>query len=448
MTWPHWPHSPTLSRESGTYPQLITRWRIFERFPEPPPQQTSMVEEDLRFTGATNSGWACMARDPQTAVAEHPGTFPDWPGKLPWVKMELKAKSPLFVMLNKGAPLLTESSINYSILIWFTDSIQWWCQPDEDQSSVSFWLKILSRRRAPDDQPGALGLRWSMFHVALWRELAPCSYHWQLACWGHATWNAYSRADWSGWEVTQNSFEVWEAPRRCSKRARIGPLYEQAEVSQIVGDPWIPTQRSGALIVRPWMGSTWNWDPWEAWAAVNRCECCCSFYRQIPIQPGHRGGVRRTQEMLCHGWWLVIPLAWSQQFIITTVDQHWSLTFWGGSFMWQLSTSLWKMTSMDLSSPMRYDAIHSAFEVVKAVHVWSGAKFDQKKLQLSASRSWFWERRMTFSFFVCWCDWKAELIDEIEAIVSSQVLSPGQAEILRGLGRPQNWPSYFPTKRI
>ena len=89
------------------------------------------------------------------------------------------------------------------------------------------------------------------------------------------------------------------------------------------------------------------------------------------------------------------------------------------------------------------DTVRSAFEVAQAVHFWLGARFDQKKLQIARAPTIL---GVTYDL-VSFCllikeDRRIELIDEIEAILSSKMLSPGQAGKLRGklmFGASQLW---------
>ena len=87
--------------------------------------------------------------------------------------------------------------------------------------------------------------------------------------------------------------------------------------------------------------------------------------------------------------------------------------------------------------------IESAFTTAQAVHVWLGAKFDQKKLQCSKEPTIL---GVTYDLVAMQLlikqDRKDELADEIIAILNCGVLTPGQAGKLRGkllFGSSQLW---------
>ena len=86
---------------------------------------------------------------------------------------------------------------------------------------------------------------------------------------------------------------------------------------------------------------------------------------------------------------------------------------------------------------------HSAYEVAQKVHWWLGAQFDSKKLQLSEEPTIL---GVTYDLKAMCLrikrSRKEELQDEIDSIISSSLLSPGQAGKLRGklmFGASQLW---------
>ena len=92
--------------------------------------------------------------------------------------------------------------------------------------------------------------------------------------------------------------------------------------------------------------------------------------------------------------------------------------------MWQLSTS----TTTSTETTCR-----SAYQVAQKVHWWLGAQFDAKKLQLSEEPTIL---GVTYDLKAMCLrikrSRKEELQDEIDSIISSSLLSPGQAGKLRG----------------
>ena len=89
------------------------------------------------------------------------------------------------------------------------------------------------------------------------------------------------------------------------------------------------------------------------------------------------------------------------------------------------------------------ESVASARLAAECVHTWLGAKFDQKKLQLSESPTIL---GVTYNLAQMQLeikeDRKADLISEIRSILSSDLLDPGTAGKLKGklmFGASQLW---------
>eukprot|EP00438_Fugacium_kawagutii_P013451 Skav225992 [mRNA] locus=scaffold4003:161449:163482:+ [translate_table: standard] len=89
------------------------------------------------------------------------------------------------------------------------------------------------------------------------------------------------------------------------------------------------------------------------------------------------------------------------------------------------------------------ETIASAHEIAQAVHWWLGARYDQKKLQLSSEPVILGVTYNLESMILeIKSDRKRDLLEEIEAILSSGLLDPGSAGKLKGklmFGASQLW---------
>eukprot|EP00913_Durusdinium_trenchii_P004667 g4332.t1 len=138
------------------------------------------------------------------------------------------------------------------------------------------WLRALLRGTA-DDQPIQLG---KCTHIALWREMAQAarsvdchlvdqllmgmpivgdidrSHRWEPFDKGQETLDVHDlqKRAWefsakvirnlAKCEVTENTQKVWDATMEdVAEGVTLGPFFTKEEVTQIVGSPWIPTQR-------------------------------------------------------------------------------------------------------------------------------------------------------------------------------------------------------------
>ena len=390
---------------------------------------------------------------------------------------------------------------------WESRAVQLLSASDQELRALQDpWLRRLLRG-VPDDQSVQLG---SFFHVQLWRELAQAAQtidtslidamlHGMRIVGPIATarrWASFDKAQFClphdqlrsrAWEfgskvlknvkaaeVTQNSSKVWEATMEdVHEGSTIGPFYTKEEVSKIVGEPWIPTQRFEVVqknkvrgvdsatvngvnmaaeitekldlpstdvnvAVLRWLKSHSKVSELWGWVLDER-----KAYRQIPISPDHRrwsvismkdpsSGQIAYFVMVGHSFGLVAAVYnYNRRSALITdilrrVFHVAAFNFYDDKYGFEPA-----------------DTVRSAFEVAQAVHFWLGARFDQKKLQIARAPTIL---GVTYDL-VSFCllikeDRRIELIDEIEAILSSKMLSPGQAGKLRGklmFGASQLW---------
>ena len=277
-------------------------------------------------------------------------------------------------------------------------------------------------------------------------------------------------------EVTDNTQKIWDATMEdVHEGVTVGPMFSQEAVSSFLGTRiWIPTQRFEVVqknkvrgvdsatvnginmatgIVEKldlpstdlnvaalrWLRSNIHADKKiQGWVLDER-----KAYRQIPILPDHRR-------------WSVIsmrqPVTGKISFFVMI----------GHSFGLVAAVYNYNRRSAAINDILRRiflvaafnfyddkygfepeDTCSLAFECSQKVHWWLGAKFDQKKLQLCRDPTIL---GITYDLKeLCLKikpSRKEELLEEIEAILSSELLPPGQAGKLRGklmFGSSQLW---------
>ena len=254
--------------------------------------------------------------------------------------------------------------------------------------------------------------------------------------------------------VTDNTQKVWDATIEDVKEGLTqGPFYDQKEVSRLVGDPWIPTQRFEVVQknkVRGVEDQQGHQDRRKAGSPLNGCECrssslaqnasrcwCCQRVgarREKGIQTSANPPITQTLERDLHEG----SLRWETCFL------HHGRSFVRTSIC---CIQLYNRRSAATTDILRrvflvaafnfYDdkygfepssTIDSAYTAAQAVHVWLGARFDQKKLQCSDQPTIL---GVTYDLvnmqLLIKQDRKTELADEIVSILESQRLTPGQA---------------------
>ena len=275
-------------------------------------------------------------------------------------------------------------------------------------------------------------------------------------------------------EVTQHTEKVWEATMEdVAEKVTVGPFYSHQEVSDFVGcNGWIPTQRFEVVQknkVRGVDSATVN--------GVNRATKITEKL-ELPSTDGNVAALRwlRTHcKVKLTGWVLDERKAY-RQIAVRPDHRKWSVVslrdpkdgrqaffvMIGHSFGLVSAVYNYNRRSAAITDIMRrvfsvaafnfYDdkygfepetTCHSAYEVAQKVHWWLGAQFDSKKLQLSEEPTIL---GVTYDLKAMCLrikrSRKEELQDEIDSIISSSLLSPGQAGKLRGklmFGASQLW---------
>ena len=277
-------------------------------------------------------------------------------------------------------------------------------------------------------------------------------------------------------DVTENTQKVWEATMEdVSEGVTLGPFFSKEEVDEIVKTKkWIPTQRfevvqknkvrgvdsatvngvnmATEIVEKIKLPSTdvnvsalrWlranlheNGEIW-GWVLDER-----KAYRQIPIRPDHRRwsvislrqpvtGKISFFVMVGHSFGLVSAV-YNYNRRSAAITDILRRIFWVSAF--NFYDDKYGFES-ELTCP-------SAFECAKAVHWWLGARFHPKKLQICKDPTIL---GVTYDLNEMVLrikkSRKEELIEEIESILRSGVLSPGQAGKLRGklmFGASQLW---------
>ena len=362
-------------------------------------------------------------------------------------------------------------------------------------------------RGVPDGQPVQLG---SCTHIALWRELAaeakvidihlidemingfsiigPISRSHRWAPVNNQPLISEQQLRERAWEfsqkvrknitkceVTEHTDKVWEATMEDVKEAvSLGPFFDTAQVSAIVGDPWIPTQRFEVVQknkVRGVDSATVNGIN-TASAVVEKLDLPSTDVNVAALR-WLRSNVDHSSEIL--GWVLDERKAY-RQIAIRPDHRRWSVislkqpssgevaffAMVGHSFGLVSSVYNYNRRSAAITDILRrvflvaafnfYDdkygfeprsTVESAFSCARQVHWWLGAQFDDKKLQLSSDPTIL---GVTYDLagmrLLIKQKRKEEILDEIDSIMSSGVLPPGQAGKLRGklmFGASQLW---------
>ena len=275
-------------------------------------------------------------------------------------------------------------------------------------------------------------------------------------------------------EVSQHTEKVWEATMEdVEEKVSAGPFYDHSEVSKFVGgEGWIPTQRfevvqknkvrgvdsatvnginmatriteklelpstDGNVAALRWL-KTHSKVKLEGWVLDER-----KAYRQIAVRPDHRkwsvvslrdpkDGRQAFFVMIGHSFGLVSAVynynrrSAAITDILRRVFSVAAFNFYDDKYGFEPATTC-----------------RSAFEVAQKVHYWLGAHFDAKKLQLSEEPTilgvTYDLRSMCLRIKP---SRKEELKDEIDSILRSSLLPPGQAGKLRGklmFGASQLW---------
>ena len=277
-------------------------------------------------------------------------------------------------------------------------------------------------------------------------------------------------------EVTENTEKIWEATLEdVQEGSCVGPMFSVGEVDQFVGTKcWIPTQRFEVVQKNKVRGVDS--------ATVNGVNMATVVTEKIEL-PSTDVNVAALRWLRSHtvegsniqGWVLDERKAYRQ--IAVRPDQRkWSVialrqpssgkvaffVMIGHSFGLVAAVYNYNRRSAAITDILRrlffvaafnfYDdkygfepeaTCSSAFEVSQKVHWWLGAQFDPKKLQLCFDPTIL---GVTYDLKAMHLkikpSRKEELLDEIDAILNSQVFPPGQAGKLRGklmFGASQLW---------
>ena len=277
-------------------------------------------------------------------------------------------------------------------------------------------------------------------------------------------------------EVTENTEKIWEATLEdVQEGSCVGPMFSVEEVDQFVGTKcWIPTQRFEVVQKNKVRGVDS--------ATVNGVNMATVVTEKIEL-PSTDVNVAALRWLRSHtvegsniqGWVLDERKAYRQ--IAVRPDQRkWSVialrqpssgkvaffVMIGHSFGLVAAVYNYNRRSAAITDILRrlffvaafnfYDdkygfepeaTCSSAFEVSQKVHWWLGAQFDPKKLQLCFDPTIL---GVTYDLKAMHLkikpSRKEELLDEIDAILNSQVFPPGQAGKLRGklmFGASQLW---------
>ena len=275
--------------------------------------------------------------------------------------------------------------------------------------------------------------------------------------------------------ITENLKKIWDATvEDVHEGSCIGPVFDQKDVSNLVGrDDWIPTQRFEVVQknkVRGCDSATTNLinqatviteklqlpSTDSNVAALRKLREMCpgselagwvlderKAYRQVPRRPDHRmfsvialkepaSGKTAFFVMIGHSFGLVSAVynynrrsAAINEILISLFGLI-AFSFYDDKYGFE---------------PVQ--TVESAHQIAQHVHWWLGAKFDQRKLQLSRSPTIL---GVTYNL----CDFvleikedrKSDLIEEIGYILGSGFLDPGTAGKLKGklmFGASQLW---------
>ena len=276
-------------------------------------------------------------------------------------------------------------------------------------------------------------------------------------------------------EVTENTQKIWDATMEdVAEGVTRGPFFSKEEVDEFVGTTcWIPTQRfevvqknkvrgvdsatttginMATTIVEKldlpstdvnvaalrWLKSESQGGSVQGWVLDER-----KAYRQIPILPGHRRwSVITLREpvtgkisffvMIGHSFGLVAAV-YNYNRRSAAITDVLRRIFWVAAFNFYDDKYGFELEQ----------TCSSAFECARKVHWWLGAKFDAKKLQLCFDPTIL---GITYDLKGMQLkikeSRKEELGEEIDSILATGLLPPGQAGKLRGklmFGSSQLW---------
>ncbi len=275
--------------------------------------------------------------------------------------------------------------------------------------------------------------------------------------------------------VNENLIKIWEATLEDAQEGScLGPIFDQDDVSKVVGSTdWIPTQRFEVVQknkVRGCDSATTN--------MINQITVITEKL-QLPSTDSNVAALRKlrseTGDAVLAGWVLderkayrQVPIDPTQRkfSVICLKDpQSTKVAFFvmvGHSFglvsavynynrrsaaINEILLKLFKLVAFSFYDD-KYGfepigTVQSAHVVAQSVHWWLGAKYDQKKLQLSRSPTIL---GVTYNLeqmvLEIKPDRKKDLLDEIDAILQSDYLDPGAAGKLKGklmFGASQLW---------
>ena len=275
--------------------------------------------------------------------------------------------------------------------------------------------------------------------------------------------------------VSDNLKKIWEATLEdVQEGSSIGPFGSEEEVTAALKcDDWIPTQRFEVVQknkVRGCDSATTNFinqitviqeklqlpstdlnvsairalrsaAPWKdlgGWVLDER-----KAYRQVAIDPKHR-----KFSVIC----LKDPVEAAPKFFIM-IGHSFGLVSAVYNYnrrsavINEFLVKLFKLVSFSFYDD-KYgfeplETVASARLVAECIHLWLGAKFDQKKLQLCKDPTILGVTYDLEKFMLLIkAERKVELVDEIDAILKSGLLDPGSAGKLKGklmFGASQLW---------
>ena len=278
-----------------------------------------------------------------------------------------------------------------------------------------------------------------------------------------------------GVPLTENSKKIWESTvEDVVEGSCLGPFFDQNQITEIVGtDRWIPTQRFEVVQknkVRGCDSATTNminritviteklqlpstdsnvaalralrakcpWAQLAGWVLDER-----KAYRQVAVRPEHRRFSVICLREPCSGKVAFFVMVGHSFGLVSAVYNY-------NRRSAAINEILVK--EFGLVAFSFYDdkygfepkkTVQSAHRVAQAVHWWLGARYDQKKLQLSSAPTVL---GVTFNLEDMRLEIKEErkvdLVEEIEALLKANVLDPGTAGKLKGklmFGASQLW---------
>ena len=278
-----------------------------------------------------------------------------------------------------------------------------------------------------------------------------------------------------GVPVTENSKKIWESTiEDVEEGSCLGPFFNQGQITEVVGtDRWIPTQRFEVVQknkVRGCDSATTNlinritvitenlqlpstdsnvaalralrarcpWAQLAGWVLDER-----KAYRQVAVLPEHR-----RFSVIC----LRDPCSGKVAFFVMVGHSFGLVSAVYNYNRRSAAINEILVKEFGLVAFSFYDdkygfepkkTVQSAHRVAQAVHWWLGARYDQKKLQLSLAPTilgvTFNLERMLLEIKE---DRKKDLIEEIDALLEANLLDPGTAGKLKGklmFGASQLW---------